>query len=111
MREIREIKFSMEAVFDIADAQDWITLRFGSKECERYEEQLKDFIWNKLRISAGVIGGTKVYYRGYEIYKVPFKVSNIFYFIRDDILYIIRILRQEQLWEKWIGQDEEFTFL
>ena len=100
-----------EAVFDIADSQDWISFRFGPEECEKYEEQLKQFIWEKLRISAGVIGGTKVYYRGYELFKVPFKVANIFYFIEGDVLYIVRILRQEQLWEKRIGKDEEFTFL
>ena len=111
MREIREVKFSMEAVFDIADAQDWINLQFGSRECERYEKQLKEFIWNKLRISAGIVGETKVYYRGYEIYKVPFMVAHIFYFVKDDVMYIVRILRQEQVCEKRIGQDEDFTFI
>jgi hypothetical protein len=41
MIEIRDIKVSLQALFDIADAEDWIEQQFGIHECDIYEQELK----------------------------------------------------------------------
>jgi plasmid stabilization system protein ParE len=110
MKEIRNIKVSLQAVFDIADAEDWIEQQFGIDECDRYERELKDFLSDKLRFSAGIIGRTGVLYLGHMIYKMPYRVTNIFYFIENETLYIIRILRYEKAWERYIGHGENYLF-
>ena len=52
MREIREVKFSMEAVFDIADAQDWISFRFGPEECEKKYTRVRPHEHNMNKINS-----------------------------------------------------------
>ena len=53
---------------------------------------------------------TQIFYRGYSIHKKPFPPSIIFYVLMKDEVHILRVLREEQNWERILAEKEEYTY-
>lgn len=73
----RKIFITFEAIYDIADAEEYILYAFGEKRAEEYHHAIYEELYKlKSDIVSYMPSGFK--YRKYTIYKKPFKPAIIF---------------------------------
>lgn len=51
---------------------------------------------------------TDLEYRGYQIYKRPFSPAIIFYVIIEEVVHVLRILREEENWSLYFRNNENY---
>ena len=71
-----------------------------------WKKQLKD-----PEMFGGILGKTQILYRNHNIDKKIFRLSIIFYMIKEPEkqIHILRVLREEQDWEKILTWEQEYT--
>ena len=105
-----EVVVSLEAQDDIVEISDYIDQTFGMSQAVRFRSEIKKAIDN-LEYTSMIYGETGFEYRGKMIYKKHFLPSLIFYYVENEVSYVIRVLRQECEWYKIINrQDAEYHF-
>lgn len=100
-----------EAIYDIADIEDYIVVSFSENTLEQFRDKLKETLM-QLGMLAGTYGKTDLFYRNYSIYKWVLKPSLIFYIINEprDEVHVLRILREETKWESNVVQNIEYHY-
>ena len=48
---------------------------------------------------------TKIKYRDYSIYLLPYNIYNIFYIIENDTITVLRVLHQKRNWQRIIKEQ------
>ena len=100
-----------EAIYDVIGFADYIEASFGKLQADRFQRTIKEQM-EKLGIMGKAFPETQLIYRGYVIHKKPFPPSIIFYVVMDDMreIHILRVLREENGWERTLKQDQEYTY-
>ena len=57
-----------------------------------------------------MLAKTDLEYRGYQIYKRPFSPAIIFYVIIEDVVHVLRILREEENWSLYFRNNENYEY-
>lgn len=100
-----------EAIYDVIGFADYIEASFGKLQADRFQRTIKEQM-EKLGGMGKAFQETQLMYRGYVIHKKPFPPSIIFYVVMDDMLevHILRVLREENGWERTLRQEPEYTY-
>lgn len=105
------VELSREAIYDVADISDYIEQSFGLERANRFIDEI-DLEIAALGTDYKMYSGTGIFYRKKMILKKLFSPSIIFYFVDEakEIVYVIRILRHEQNWQKILRENISYTF-
>ena len=100
-----------EAIYDVIGFVDYIEASFEKQQANRFQRTIKEHM-EKLGVMGKAFPETQLIYRGYVIHKKPFPPSIIFYVVMDDMreIHILRVLREENGWERTLKQDQEYTY-
>lgn len=102
----RKVNLTQEAIYDIAEIAERIELEFTPERADRFQADMKDKI-STLEMFAGGFGHTNLLYRDYVIHKLPFPPSIIFYVINEEEVSVLRVLREEQDWDRILKENPE----
>ena len=105
-----KVRVSVKAANDIADIADYIEVEFGQKRADRFLSEIRKQIQN-LQIFSRQYGDTGIVYRGHMICKKVFAPSVILFYIEDETVFVMRVLREERLWQKIIKEDIDYEFI
>ena len=105
----RKVILTWEAIYDIADAEIWIYDNFGESQQFKYRNRIKQEL-EQLQYQADILAKTDLEYRGYQIYKRPFSPAIIFYVIIEDVVHVLRILREEENWSLYFRNNENYEY-
>ena len=97
----RKVILTWEAIYDIADA---VKANIEA-EYNRITQELE-----QLQYQADMLAKTDLEYRGYQIYKRPFSPAIIFYVIIEDVVHVLRILREEENWSLYFRNNENYEY-
>ena len=111
MNEEYEVRWSNEAIYDIAEIEDYIEIMFGIDRAEKFHEQIDNegvLIGTRYNLNRG----TGIYYRGFLIKKKIIKPSILFYCVDEakKVVYVLRVLRHERNWQKMLREQSFYTF-
>ncbi len=97
----RKVILTWQAIYDVTEIADYIEAEFGIDRADKFQNDMQRHL-NEIALTGGKFGRTKLYYRGYTIYKKPFPPSIIFYIVKEpeNEIHILRVLREERDWEK-----------
>lgn len=105
-----KVLITYEAIYDIADAEEYICYEFGQRRADEYHID----IYNEIQDFANFCsyGPSGCHYRGYTIFKKPFKPVIIFGIIIGDEVHILRITREEYDWQGFFDshQNHEYQY-
>lgn len=106
-----KVILTWEAIYDVAEAADYIESAFGMERADRLQNDMHKQIGN-LGITGVMFGATNIYYRGYCIYKKPFPPSIIFYVVKETEkeIHVLRVLREERDWESALAERQDYTY-
>lgn len=99
---------TVEAIYDIADIADYIEDTFGSDRAVRFEVDLEDRLE---RLEDYEHADTGIRYNGYIIYKDVFSPSLIFFVVIDDVIHVLRVLREERDWRRLLERKQRYDYL
>ena len=98
---------TVEAIYDIADIADYIEDTFGSDRAVRFEVDLEGRLE---RLEDYEHADTGIRYNGY-IYKDVFSPSLIFFVVIDDVIHVLRVLREERDWHRLLERKQRYDYL
>lgn len=99
---------TVEAIYDIADIADYIEDTFGSDRAVRFEVDLEDRLE---RLEDYEHADTGIRYNGYINYKDVFSPSLIFFVVIDDVIHVLRVLREERDWHRLLERKQRYDYL
>ncbi|MBQ9526303.1 MAG: type II toxin-antitoxin system RelE/ParE family toxin [Fretibacterium sp.] len=106
-----EVIWSRESIYDVADIEDYIELRFGRERADRFSDDIDREV-EALGHNFEAYAGTGIYYRKKLILKKIFSPSIIFYFVDEakQKVCIVRVLRHERNWQRMLREGLSYTF-
>jgi len=106
-----KVILTWEAIYDVTDIAEYIELEFGRARADCFQDDIKKQL-KKLAYMGSAFGKTYICYQGYSIYRKIFKPSIIFYIIKEaeHEIHILRVLREENDWEKALTEKKEYTY-
>lgn len=98
---------TIEAIYDVADIADYIADEFGEDRAIQFEVDIEHRfeILDRYKHAA-----TGIYYYGNAIYKDVFSPSLIFFVVIQDEIHVLRVLREEQDWDKKQRERKRYTY-
>ncbi|MDO4277318.1 MAG: type II toxin-antitoxin system RelE/ParE family toxin [Lachnoclostridium edouardi] len=111
MREYKVV-LTWEAIYDVIDITEYIEEEFGKERADKFQADIQREM-EKLEYIGGAFLQTQLLYRKYAIHKKPFPPSVIFYVSieKEAEIHVLRVLREEQDWERILGQKKTYTYL
>lgn len=104
-----KVILTWEAIYDVTDIADYIEADFGEEQADKFQVAIREEM-SKLEYMGNMFLKTQIFYRGYSIHKKPFPPSIIFYALMEEEVHILRVLREEQNWERILAEKEEYTY-
>ena len=105
----RNVKLTNEAIYDIVDTEEYITIKFGKKRALEYHASIYKEI-SALSTNATIFPSTGLLYRNYIIYKLPFPPAIIFWVVKDDGVHVLRVPREESDWETFFKTHKYYEY-
>lgn len=107
----RKVILTWEAIYDITDIADYIEAEFGRARADKFQNDIQEQMQN-IKLTGGMFGKTRLFYRNLAIFKKPFSPSIIFYIIKEpeSEIHILRVLREERNWSRILKQEQEYTY-
>ena len=103
-----KVLITYEAIYDIADAEEYIFYEFGQERANEYHTD----IYNEIKSFANFCSysSSGCCYRGYAIFKKPFKPAIIFGIIISDEIHILRVVREEYDWQEFFNSHQHHEY-
>lgn len=101
-----EVRWSTEAIYDVADIEDYIEDEFGWERAEKFHDDI-NAAGAALGTQYKMSSGTGILYRGLVIRKRIISPSIIFYCFDSSqkMVYVLRVLRHERNWQKMLREN------
>lgn len=104
-----KILVTYEAIYDIVNAEENIRRNFGEKKAKEYLLKIYSEI-KALSTDATFYGTSGFQYRGYTIFKKPVSPSIIFWIIKNNIVHILRVPREEYDWHNFFKNHQNYEY-
>lgn len=104
-----KVILTWEAIYDVTDIADYIEAEFGEERADRFQEDIREEI-DKLEYTGNAFLKTQFLYRSYAIHKRPFPPSIIFYILKESEIHVLRVLREEQDWQRILEQKTKYSY-
>lgn len=111
MIEEYNVRWSIEAIYDVADIEDYIEENFGRDRADQFDDDI-DSTGHSLSTNYRLSSNTGMIYRGLVIQKKIIRPSILFFCVDDDMktVYILRVLRHERNWQKMLRETTVYSF-
>ncbi len=107
--EKRHVVLTVEATYDLADIEEYIEKEFSAEYVTVFQRKTDELI-GYLSNPVVSFGNTFLIYRGLYVYRIVLSPSIFFYVIIENVIHILRVLREEQNWEYIISKDIDYHY-
>lgn len=104
-----KVILTWEAIYDVTDIADYIEAEFGEERADRFQADIREEL-DKLKYMGNAFLKTQILYRSYAIHKKPFPPSIIFYILIEHEIHVLRVLREEQNWQRILEQKTKYSY-
>ena len=103
-----KVILTWEAIYDVTDIADYIEADFGEEQADKFQVAIREEM-SKLEYMGNMFLKHRFSTEGTPYIKA---FSTVYYLlcVMEEEVHILRVLREEQNWERILAEKEEYTY-